>query len=320
MNYVYSGNLKGPIVEMLAQKRALGYTYRSEEKSLANFDRHTMENYPTESNLTRELVTTWATLRPGEHVRSFQTRLAPIRELGRYMVRAGWDAYVLPTDYAGLQQKHYIPRIYTTSELTKIFQAADQLPYSKRYPSRHLVISVILRVVYCCGLRPDEPLKLKVCDVDLDVGQLMIRRSKGHKDRAVMLSDDLLELCRKYDEQMRYIFPDSVYFFPNQSGGKYSMSFFDETFARIRAAAGIQSTKDRPARIYDLRHTFVTNRIYAWMIEGKELNALLPYLSAYLGHASYAETAHYFHMVPEYFTENGLNIDSYSGAIPEVAL
>ena len=98
------------------------------------------------------------------------------------------------------------------------------------------------------------------------------------------------------------------------------MRFFDETFLRIKKAAGIQCTIDRNARIYDLRHTFVTDRIYAWMIDGKDLHALLPYLSAYLGHATYAQTAYYFHLVPEYFTQNGLNIDSFSGTIPEVAL
>jgi len=133
-----------------------------------------------------------------------------------------------------------------------------------------------------------------------------------------MLADDLLVLCRKYHERIRYIFPDSEYFFPNQFGGKYSMRFFDEAFLRVKKAIGIQCTKERNARIYDLRHTFVTNRIYAWMIEGKDLKALLPYLSAYLGHASYAETAYYFHLVPEFFNQNGLDIDSYSGVIPEV--
>lgn len=320
MNHIFSGNFSVPIMEMLAQKRALGYDYKTEERVLVNFDQYSVENYPLENNLTYKLVTAWATIRPTEHIRSFQSRLTPIRELGRYMLRAGWDAYILPTDYAGFQRKEYIPHIYTKNELTDIFRAADQMPYSKRYPTRHLVISVVLRVIYCCGLRPAEPLKLKNCDVDLNMGQLLIRGSKGHKDRAVMLADDLLMLCRKYHEKMLYIFPDSEYFFPNQTGGQYSMRFFDETFLRIKKAAGIQRTNERNARIYDLRHTFVTDRIYAWMIDGKDLHALLPYLSAYLGHSSYAQTAYYFHLVPEYFTQNGLNIDSYSGAIPEVAL
>ena len=38
-------------------------------------------------------------------------------------------------------------------------------------------------------------------------------------------------------------------------------------------------------RFHDLRHTFATHRLYHWMRDGKDLNAMLPYLSAYMGHA-----------------------------------
>ena len=38
-------------------------------------------------------------------------------------------------------------------------------------------------------------------------------------------------------------------------------------------------------RFHDFRHTFATHRLYHWMRDGKDLNAMLPYLSAYMGHA-----------------------------------
>ncbi len=63
-------------------------------------------------------------------------------------------------------------------------------------PARHLVIPVFFRVLYCCGLRSSEARLLKVEDVDLETGKLTIRQSKGNKDRNVMMSEDVLDLCR----------------------------------------------------------------------------------------------------------------------------
>jgi hypothetical protein len=42
-------------------------------------------------------------------------------------------------------------------------------------------------------------------------------------------------------------------------------------------------------------------RLNLWVQEGKDLNAYLPYLSLYLGHAHLTETDYYLHLVPEFF-------------------
>ena len=42
-------------------------------------------------------------------------------------------------------------------------------------------------------------------------------------------------------------------------------------------------------------------RLNLWVQEGKDLNASLPYLSLYLGHAHLTETDYYLHLVPEFF-------------------
>jgi integrase/recombinase XerD len=57
------------------------------------------------------------------------------------------------------------------------------------------------------------------------------------------------------------------------------------------------------------------------MKEGRDLNAWLPYLSAYLGHASFSETAYYIHLVPEFFPQMAqMDMERFSDLIPEVEL
>lgn len=38
-----------------------------------------------------------------------------------------------------------------------------------------------------------------------------------------------------------------------------------------------------------------------WIVEGKDINAYLPYLSMYLGHVNQIDTDYYLHLVPEFY-------------------
>ena len=83
-------------------------------------------------------------------------------------------------------------------------------------------------MIYCCGLRPIEARRLRRKDVNLFNGTVNILESKGHKDRIVVLSEDMLELCRNYGQCVETIYPDRKYFFPSPSvrgDGMYSMEW-----------------------------------------------------------------------------------------------
>jgi integron integrase len=56
--------------------------------------------------------------------------------------------------------------------------------------------TLVVKLLYGCGLRVSEPLNLRVRDVDLDGSRLTIRGSKGDKDRVVHLPCSLAEPMR----------------------------------------------------------------------------------------------------------------------------
>lgn len=139
-------------------------------------------------------------------------------------------------------------------------------------------------MIYCCGLRPVEARRLRREDVNLFDGTVNILESKGHKDRIVVLSEDMLELCRNYDLRVEKIYPHRKYFFQSPSvrgDGMYSMEWIIPTFRRFLQTAGISGYGEIRPRLYDLRHTFATHRLYQWVKEGKDINACLAYLSEY---------------------------------------
>lgn len=50
---------------------------------------------------------------------------------------------------------------------------------------------------------------------------------------------------------------------------------------------------DKPLRPHDLRHRFAVTRLRLWHQQRADVQALLPLLATYLGHASYSDTAYY---------------------------
>ena len=52
---------------------------------------------------------------------------------------------------------------------------------------------------------------------------------------------------------------------------------------------------------------------------GKDVDAMLPFLSAYMGHARFEDTAYYIHMVPDFYQRTGkLDVSAYETLLPEV--
>ena len=49
------------------------------------------------------------------------------------------------------------------------------------------------------------------------------------------------------------------------------------------------------------RHHFVYANMNRWLREGKDVNAMLPYLMRYMGHSDVKNTLYYLHLVPDIY-------------------
>lgn len=319
--YQFSSRLKEHLEQLLEQKHSLGYPYKVSGQILSEFDRFCLQHFPDAETITPELARAWAVIKPTEKPESFRNRMAPVRELARHMDRSGKEACVIPNGIIPRESQRRMPRIFTLEELEKFFRAADSQPVMSASVLRHLQIPVIFRIMYACGLRPDEARLIRTTDLSQDCGTLSIPESKGHKDRMVRLPAGLAGICRTYRKHLEAKFPGCESFFPCQKyGGRhYSAGWLIDTFRRCCEDAGIDAINGNRPRPYDFRHTFATHRLYQWMADGKDLSVCLPYLSAYMGHADFSATAYYIHLVPEIFsTMSGMDRNRFEGLIPEV--
>src|SRR5207248_4368189 len=164
------------ITALVTEKRAVGYKYAAEEHVLARFAAFCHAEFPELDATTQASVEAWVATarRRGVTPATLQNLATPVRELARWLGRRGVPAYILPTG-ALPRPARYVPHIYADQELAALFTQTDRCRYCSLVPFRHLVMPVLFRTIYACGLRASEARLLRVDDVDLDTGVLQIR-------------------------------------------------------------------------------------------------------------------------------------------------
>ena len=319
MKYSFYSNFSDRIRSFISYKNSLGYPYHDSSRVMRNFDVLCAEHFPQKTWLDQEIGMLWSERKGNESNGGHRNRVMVLREFAKYLCSIGESAYMIPIQLTRKPKKP-TPHIFSEEELTCFFRASDQFEPHKDSPIRHLVIPVFFRLVYCCGLRPAEARLLCVEHVDLQRGVIRIVESKGHKDRLVMLSDDIAHLLGRYQKATKGVFPECQYLFPRYDGaGPYTKRWTEEMFWRCWEMAGVTEFCGPRPRVYDFRHTFATRCIYRWMQEGRDADAMLPYLSAYMGHSSLDDTAYYIHLVPDLFSALAcIPTAQYEALLPEV--
>jgi integrase len=305
------------IDEMIDFKVRLGYERRTYEGFLNDFSRYCSQYHPAQERLTEALVLVWCMRRPSESPSGFRRRIIAVREFGKYMEAMGEESYILPSCFAG-GRVTFTPYIFSDEELADIFSEVDSMEPSRSSPYRHVIVPILLRMIYFCGLRPNEGREIHRKDVDLDEGVLFIRKNKSHRERYVPMSEDMRNMCVSYNEKLRFFAPGSEFFFPNTEGTPYSSKWLTRQFLGIWKKTRNSQCPQR-VRVYDLRHRFATAVMMQWLDDGADLYAKLPYLSTYMGHAKFSDTAYYIHLLPENIVRSSaMDWESFAELIPEV--
>lgn len=299
----FKSSLAGPIAEFVAEKRALGYRYVSEVDWLRVFDRYLAAVGYTGSDLPRGVAQGWTSKRPHESGKTHGSRVSVLRQLALFLLRQGRDAYVPDIRRGPVHRTSFRPWIFTRAQMQNLLTAVDGMGQDCRAPLRHLVMPELFRVLYGCGLRCGEAVRLTVHDVDLSNGVLTIREGKFRQDRLVPMATGLADRLRIYAMVLGPRSSDSA-FFPAPHRGAYSVGRVYDIFRRLLRVVGIShGGRGAGPRLHDLRATFAVHRVEAWYREGADLGAKLPILSTYMGHLSLADTQKYLRLTLAIFPD-----------------
>ena len=140
---------------------------------------------------------------------------------------------------------------------------------------------LMLSVIYSCGLRCGEVLRLLPDHVDEDRKLLVIKQAKGRKDRIVPLSEKIAVMIREYrlaHKPKRYLFEGQ------RSGERYDERSLQQVLRHAVERAGIS----KPVTLHWLRHSYATHLL--------ESGTDLRYIQEILGHSSSRTTEIYTHV------------------------
>jgi integrase/recombinase XerD len=163
-----------------------------------------------------------------------------------------------------------LPNVLSKEEVKAILDAHNNLKHK-----------VMLSLIYSCGLRCGELLSLEPQHIDSKRNIVLIKNSKGKKDRIVPLSPKILEMLRDYYK----INKPKNYLFEGQTVGQpYDQRSLQLVLKQALKKSGIT----KPVTLHWLRHSYATHLL--------ENGTDLRYIQELLGHSSSKTTEIYTHV------------------------
>jgi site-specific recombinase XerD len=165
-----------------------------------------------------------------------------------------------------------LPVVLSRAEVGSVLARVHRRPYR-----------VCLTLIYVCGLRLLEGVRLQVKDIDGGRQLLHISQGKGNKDRYVPLPDPCLKMLRQHWLTHRH----PIWLFPSPVGDSQQPMSASGLQRAFRAAVG-EAGMHKKATVHTLRHSYATHLL--------EAGVNLRIIQSYLGHASPKTTSIYTHL------------------------
>lgn len=303
--------------DYLEYRKSIGLDDRNPKYFITIFSQYLKDKHPQETHLTKEMTMPWCVRKDSEKSYSYRRRMSELRQFTFFLFGLGVGDFILDTSFLP-KTETYVPYIFKDEELIKLFNYF--INKSKEDPKSigKKELSIIYRLIFFLGLRPNEGREIKLDDINLEENYILIRKNKTHKERIVAMSDDIVQMLKEYLEYRLSIYPHSEYLFPNKNGNCHDRKWLSDNFREAWKCTKSAENSAR-VRVYDLRHRFATTLMMKMADEGKDLYNMIPYMSAYMGHAHFDETMYYIHLLPNKLTDSkSIDWEKMNNAIPEV--
>lgn len=163
-----------------------------------------------------------------------------------------------------------LPKVLSQDEVKKIFEATINVKHK-----------TMLMLGYSCGLRVSEVASVRVIDIDSSRMIVLIKQSKGRKDRITTLSEKMLIQLREYHVQYK----PKEWLFENPDRSSHITT---RTIQRVFNDAKDKAKIKKEATFHSLRHSYATHLL--------EAGVDLRYIQELLGHNSSKTTEIYTHV------------------------
>lgn len=240
-----------------------------------------------------------------------------IRDFGRWIqTQSDATAYILSDQWKAPLVRTQ-PYLLSRAEIEAFFTAAAQVKAQSPWQWQAVAFFALM---HCCGLRTGEVRTLTPEHVDLATGHLEIVSVKADRSRRLPITEVFVELLTGCNSTTAKEFGHGRdAFFVSAIGTSVSAVsvgvIFNRTWDQTKLPRLVGAKRPRH---YDFRHHFAFANIERWRQDGEDITAMLPYLSRYMGHATFDSTYYYIHTAPDFLDAYAHITQQTNSLLPEV--
>src|SRR6266446_946713 len=289
----------------IATKQALGRQFANEARVLLDWDSFLYQRQGRSKIVGRNSFNDWAhgLRRLSSSVQRHRIRI--VRNFLLFHARESPVGFIPDLTSFPDPSPPRPPRLVSVSEMARVLAAATRLKTSPDNPLRAKTVRMALILLFCCGLRRGELLRLRLAHFDSEQNLLRIEATKFNKSRMVPLSKSVARELHDY-LKMRHqnklpVEKESFLFWtPRRTESPtYTGDGLSNAWRQLCLSVDVLDERGRPPRLHDIRHSFITEALQRWYAQGKQVRNKLIYLSSYVGHVSPASTHYYLQLNPQ---------------------
>jgi integrase/recombinase XerD len=301
-SYEYKSKIANIIKDYLTLKNNMGIKAESSINVLINLDKFLYrKNYDLNNNSFEEYINS-------KNKNANNTRLnimRIIRQLCIFNSQFSLDCFIPDSHQFPRYKRSTIQYIFSIQEIKQLINLSEQKIENIRKNEKHYNAHIAFILLYTTGLRIGELANLKVKDINFNENTISIINSKFGKSRILPLPKaqiNEIKLHISYNRNIRKYSDenDPLIISCNYKGiKKYTTVGLYKLLKPYFIELGIETKEGKYPRIHDFRHTFAVHALIRWYENDENVQAKLPLLSAYMGHASYESTEYYLKFIED---------------------
>lgn len=200
-NYEFKSIFKEELKYFIKFKQSSGLKYENEIFRLKYIDNIFFNLKLRSKKITKEIFYK-LTERKNMIGENYARHYGVIKDFCRFLISNEYkDIYYEDKKFNVIN--NYKPIIFSDDEIILLFQTMDEYKTQykkKKYYKLYYSYSVLFRLLYACGLRVSEVVKITINDINFDENTINIINSKRHVSRLVVFSVSMKKCLEDYIE------------------------------------------------------------------------------------------------------------------------
>lgn len=288
-NYNFKSIFKNELNYFIKYKRSLGLKYEREISRLKKIDNILYKLKLKSKKITKETFYE-LTKRNDTQGENYARQYGVTKDFCKFLISNEYkNIYYEDKKFKVIN--NYKPIIFTDDEIILLFRTIDEYKnqyINKKYYKLYYSYSVLFRLLYACGLRVSEIVKITIEDINFNENTINIIDSKRHISRLVIFSDSMKKCLEDYIKLFNI---ENYLLFKNSQNNKIDDEALRKYYKKILKLCNLNPD----SHVHDLRHIFCNNALNKMLEKGYDENVVIVYLYKYMGHKTITETEYYLH-------------------------